>query len=302
MYLYRTALICLLGLWLGLAGCPSSSPPPGLERLLPPAGILKGVEAAGKPMVYVGPQLFDYMNGGADLYYEYGFEQALVQRYKTPQGGITAEIYQMPSAADAYGIFSTDRTGDHPAIGQAAALKFGLLTFWQDRYFVRLFADKSTAASGLTSLGRAVAATIGTTGPAPAMLAAKSLAAIPADTILYFKGPVALNNVYFLSHDNVLSLQPGVSGITFAYPAAGEEARIIMVQYPDTQAAETAFDRLCAATAFKQAQVAGPVCSGQTRNGHGGARLQADRIALILDAAQAGALATHLNQITGAAT
>ena len=56
--------------------------------------------------VFKGKALYGFMNGGSDLFLEYGFEEltALEVRYKGSD--YTVEIYKMPSPEDAFGIYS----------------------------------------------------------------------------------------------------------------------------------------------------------------------------------------------------
>ncbi|MDP3436316.1 MAG: hypothetical protein Q8S04_03670 [Bacteroidales bacterium] len=55
---------------------------------------------------FTGTALYGFMNGGSDLYLEYGFKElrALEVTYKGEQYSI--EIYKMPSPEDAFGIYS----------------------------------------------------------------------------------------------------------------------------------------------------------------------------------------------------
>jgi hypothetical protein len=55
---------------------------------------------------YDGKSLWGYMNGGADLYLEYGFEGLLVQEIKLKGNSIKCEIYKMADPLSAFGIFS----------------------------------------------------------------------------------------------------------------------------------------------------------------------------------------------------
>ena len=56
--------------------------------------------------VFTGDGLYGFMNGGADLYLEYGC-QSLVNRDLVYQGeSFTVDIYEMPCWEDAYGIYS----------------------------------------------------------------------------------------------------------------------------------------------------------------------------------------------------
>lgn len=59
---------------------------------------------------YEGAALAGYMNGGAELYREYGFVRLTVQEVRLPGGEtLTAETYLMTSPFAAYGIFSISR-------------------------------------------------------------------------------------------------------------------------------------------------------------------------------------------------
>jgi hypothetical protein len=65
---------------------------------------------------YEGASLTGYINGGAELYREYGFRSLTVQEV-TVRGGeeLTIESYRMTDPAAAFGIFSISRSGCEPA-------------------------------------------------------------------------------------------------------------------------------------------------------------------------------------------
>jgi hypothetical protein len=58
---------------------------------------------------YDGKSLWGYMNGGADLYLEYGFEGLLVQEITFREIPVKCEIYKMKDPLGAFGIFSVQR-------------------------------------------------------------------------------------------------------------------------------------------------------------------------------------------------
>jgi hypothetical protein len=61
---------------------------------------------------YAGRALSGYMDGGAELYHEYGFVALSVQEIVMPGGEeITAEIFHMSTPRAAYGIYSISRHG-----------------------------------------------------------------------------------------------------------------------------------------------------------------------------------------------
>ncbi len=60
------------------------------------------------PSEYGGKSLWGYINGGADLYLEYGFSKLLVQEIELNGVLLKANIYEMTSDKAAYGIFSVN--------------------------------------------------------------------------------------------------------------------------------------------------------------------------------------------------
>ncbi len=55
---------------------------------------------------YDGNSLWGYIDGGADLYLEYGFDSLLVQEIVLSEKSFRVELYHMKSAEAAYGIYS----------------------------------------------------------------------------------------------------------------------------------------------------------------------------------------------------
>ena len=58
---------------------------------------------------YDGSSLWGYINGGADLYLEYGFKKLFIQEISKGQKSYKIEIYQMVDPESAFGIFSVSR-------------------------------------------------------------------------------------------------------------------------------------------------------------------------------------------------
>jgi hypothetical protein len=58
---------------------------------------------------FTGESLYGYINGGADLYHEYGFLSVWVAEIDYMKGKYKTEIYRMKSAEAAFGIFSISR-------------------------------------------------------------------------------------------------------------------------------------------------------------------------------------------------
>jgi hypothetical protein len=257
-----------------------------LKGLLPSSADVPGITKGGRPGIYKGTKLFDYMNGGAELYYEYGFEQACVQRYQTPPGEVTAEIYQMDLPTNAYGIYTFDTKGEHPSIGQDATYERGLLGFWKGRYFVRVFSENEELKETILVLGGTIAQKITEEGERPEIVASIPSFWVEGDSLLYFRGMIALNNSYFLSHQNVLSLGEGSEGITLQYTPETQPLRVIMVRYPGRSQAEEAFQSFQASEVIKEGALKEGLFLGKSRKGYGGATVAGDFVIVVLDGVQ----------------
>ncbi len=62
-----------------------------------------------REQTFNGESLWGYIDGGADLYLEYGFTSLLVQELDLNQIHFTINIYRMRDSASAFGIFSISR-------------------------------------------------------------------------------------------------------------------------------------------------------------------------------------------------
>jgi len=61
------------------------------------------------PRTFAGSSLFGYMNGGAELYLEYGCESASITEISLPEGKYKTEIFRMTDPEAAFGIFSVSK-------------------------------------------------------------------------------------------------------------------------------------------------------------------------------------------------
>ncbi len=71
-----------------------------------------GWKCAGDIATYDRSNLFELVDGEAELYFPYGFKRAIAVNYAStaqPQDGIAAEIYELGSTLDAFGAYSNYR-------------------------------------------------------------------------------------------------------------------------------------------------------------------------------------------------
>jgi hypothetical protein len=58
---------------------------------------------------YKPDTLYEYIDGGADVYLLYDFQRLLHQNFRTPGGELTADIYDLGKPENAFGIYSAAR-------------------------------------------------------------------------------------------------------------------------------------------------------------------------------------------------
>jgi len=136
------------GLLLALIGCliiafPAAAADDQTGRFLPAPDCAKGWTASEKTVFFTRDNLFERINGEAEIYFPFGFDLLASARYQSsvnPQIAIDADIYRMGSLLDAFGIYAGYRRSDDAGagIGADGVISPSQLLFYQDRYFVRL--------------------------------------------------------------------------------------------------------------------------------------------------------------------
>ncbi|MBN3033952.1 MAG: hypothetical protein JW861_00050 [Bacteroidales bacterium] len=153
--------------------------------------------SSGEPRFYQSRKLYDLMNGAADIFQEYGCEEACVMEFFHPSGkSIKAEVYRMHDAPGAFGVYTFHRTDyAKPAgVGQDGQMSSTYLIFWKDRYFISLTgAEENIAVSaGIRQISDEFAKSIHQLGEIP-----RILRYLPQDlSLCYIRGIIGLRNTY----------------------------------------------------------------------------------------------------------
>lgn len=196
-------------------------------------------KAAGKDMFYDRGTLFDYMNGGAEVYLAFDFRRVLVRKFQRPDGEeMTLDIYEMGSSPEAFGIFSCDREDEEAGIGQGSEYGYGLLRFWKGSYFVTVMtgAEGEEVDRAVLELGREIDKLLGSKGPEPEILKILPQAGLRKNRTSYFHSNVNLNNRFYIASENILNLDCETDCVFAEYGPAGEEpVSLLVVRYADEQ-------------------------------------------------------------------
>ena len=119
---------------------------------------------------YEADNLWEYINGQADFFIDYGFVRVDTAEYRNDQesGSVVLEVYRMGRPQEAFGIFAAERTrDDRPLeIGAGAYLGTNVLGFWQAEQYVKLtsFDDGPAVEQLLIALAEEVSARLPSQG------------------------------------------------------------------------------------------------------------------------------------------
>jgi hypothetical protein len=195
-----------------------------------------GVRDVGEVLVYEETTLYDFLNGGAELYFDYGIVSVASAEYTTDAGKvIEAGVYDMASAAGAFGIYSNIRYegAEFVDVGSEGMLSASSLDFYKGKYYCRLVAFDMGAGTqaALVELGRAIAGSITEAGAPPAIMGLLPETGRIARSEKYFAGHIALNNVRYVSADNVFNLGGETRGAAARYETGGVGYTLVVIEY-----------------------------------------------------------------------
>jgi len=194
--------------------------------------------------IYNSETIFDYIDGGAEVYRAYNMRRCLSRRFTSAAGpAIVLDIFDMGSAADAYGVFTHDPEGEVVDLGQDGRLRPGWLNFWKDRFFVSIYTEEETASAiqAVKALGETVDSLIPTPGNRPAILKLLPAEGLKSDSVHYLHHPIILNYHYYISDTNLLHLSPKTDAVLASYRRQAEQALILLINYPEPDAAAGAY-------------------------------------------------------------
>lgn len=202
-------------------------------------------KAVGKDMFYDRGNLYDYINGGAEVYLAFDFRRVIVRKFQRPDGEeMTLDIYEMGSAPEAFGIFSCDREDEEAGIGQGSEYGLGLLRFWKGPYFVSIMtgAEGEAVDRAILELGKEVDKLLLPEGPEPEILEMLPQAGLRKNRTSYFHSNISLSNRFYIASENILNLDKNTDCVFAEYGPEGEEpVSLLVVRYADEQRALAAY-------------------------------------------------------------
>jgi len=220
------------------------------------------------PRIIDSTNIFKYMNGAGELYLGYRFHHLDVFDYTSKnQNSILVELYFMETPDDAFGLLSLDWGGEPVDLNHSSKNKAthsvapsnralyggGLLRILSDNLYARVMAFRETPSSkqAVLALGKAITANR-KSPPEPELLKILPLHIGSAwklrkDRLSFFRSYLALNSIYYLSHENILDLDLTAEAVTAPYErisSSGDRKRsqFLLMKYENHERAREALD------------------------------------------------------------
>jgi hypothetical protein len=136
---------------------------------------IKGWKQSGEIQTFIPKTLFEYINGAADLYLVYDFQELKVAEYlNEKKASVTVEIYRHKTPTYAFGIYSQERNpkANFINVGAQGYVEEEILNFIAGPYYVKITGYKieSGAQEVLISFAKEVLENLGEKGILPARL------------------------------------------------------------------------------------------------------------------------------------
>ncbi|UCH94661.1 MAG: hypothetical protein JSV88_30960 [Candidatus Aminicenantes bacterium] len=101
----------------------------------------EGWSKKGKPDIYTPDNLFEYINGAAEVFLSYDFVKLAALTYENnKKNSFTVDVYRHSSNRNGFGIYSQEkpRQGSFLTIGAQGYYEKGVLNFFKGSYYVKM--------------------------------------------------------------------------------------------------------------------------------------------------------------------
>ncbi|MBN1407556.1 MAG: hypothetical protein JW956_07200 [Calditrichaceae bacterium] len=215
---------------------------------LPENNFLQGWFKSDYQLTFYKNDLYGHINGGAELFLEFGFDSLLVQDYSNGEARLSLEVYCMECPEAALGIYlmKCGRETPSPAIeARNSSNKYQSLIV-KNNFYIQLnnFKGNAIAESAMPGMLNHLLSTIPESDPIELLNILPVENKIPGSEKI-IRGQYALQPIYTFGEGDILQLNGKIFGVAADYRTdANEEYTQIVIPYPDNKKAQTVFKNL----------------------------------------------------------
>ena len=219
------------------------APPP-----IPGPDFAPGWAKSGPLRTFTGQDLFNQIDGGAELFLEFGFAALRLQAYGRGQAELVLNVYEMEGASSALGVYlmKMGRETPFPEIAARNSSEEVQLTILKGRYFILVdnLGDVPASKAETVALANAFLSGVMDEPASTPLDALPAEGRVPGSERL-IRGAYGLQPYFTFGEGDILSLSGRIFGALAEYrmPGGATFMRLI-VPYPDPAAAVAALAHL----------------------------------------------------------
>lgn len=201
-------------------------------------------EPLGQDRYYYPETLYDYINGGAELFISYGMKRVLSRTYKrSGQPDIQVEIFDMAEPKNAFGVFCHDREEIDDTYGQGSQVYEGAILFWKGPFYISIVCDYRTTSTdkAMELMAHKIDKKIKEEGELPEIVNWIPEEGLVPGSIFYFHHYVWLNAFYYIADSNFLNINESTDAILAKYGPPDTRYYLLMIRYNDADEAREAY-------------------------------------------------------------
>ncbi len=202
--------------------------------------VIDGWQQTDPGRCFNADNLYEHINGGAELFISYQFISACTRTYSQgDQAEISIDIFDMGQPKNAFGVFGHSRETTDRTVGQGCQLYEDAVIFWQDRYYVAItcFRCPVNIQDVLLKMARHVSGAIGKEGDMPGIFSKLPRGHLHEESILYFNHHAWQNAFYYFGDENYFNIDRETDAIMARYDFDKDQLYAMLIQYPDNQKA-----------------------------------------------------------------
>ncbi len=215
---------------------------------VPPGNFSPGWTKDGSNRIFDHKNLYGHIDGGAELFFEFGFIALNYQRYKNDSDELILEIYEMENSTAALGIYLMKCGQETPmnTIDARNTVNAYQILIVKGACFVQIYNlnGEQSLMPAMIQLAQKALENIPVAEPV------EILKLLPQDSLIngsakIFRGNYALQSIYTFGSGDVFLLGGKIFGVLGDYHAAnGSTLTLLLISYPDFDAAQKAFQNV----------------------------------------------------------
>jgi hypothetical protein len=146
-----------------------------LLGIIPPPGTPEGWSRTKPPQAFGADDLWEFIDGAAETYLAFGFQEALSAGHAFGGTEVTVEVYRMAGSLNAWGIFMQELppSAGFLQLGRDGYAGSNVVVFWKGACYVKLTAPAADrpGQARLVALARAIADRLPEGDPLPPEIA-----------------------------------------------------------------------------------------------------------------------------------